>query len=297
MPRNFAEAWESRVRKTINTAAVATFLDGVSELDTQVIEVGSGDASESNIIHIPIANFKPNVLVNNTTYPIALQSYDDTESIVKLDKYQTQVTTLTDDQVIGASYDRIDAATKPHVEEINAKKYTKALHALAPDAHTAETPVLRATGTPDANGRPRLTYDDLVAAKASLKGATKRRIVLCDNHWNDLLLDRKNFGDKLVNYNTGDVAPVIAGWEIHSYTNSPLYTSAGAKKPFDSVKGASDLEASVFFDVANVVKKTGMTKQYYADAKVDPEMQVNKIAYRHYFIAVPVEKKLIGAII
>jgi hypothetical protein len=297
MPVNFPEIWVKRVKLNLNQNAAATFLEGIPEMDVNITELGAGSASESNVIHIPISNFKPEVLINNTTYPIALQAYSDEESIVKLDKYQTKVTTLTDDQVIGAAYDRIDAATKPHTIEINAKKYAKALHALAPDTNTATTKVLATSGADDGTGRKRMAYADLVAVKKAMKGATDPRIVLSDDHYNDLLLDRANFGDKLVNYNSGEVAPKIAGLKIYTYSVSPLYDNTGAKKPFDSVRLGTDKEASVFFDGDNVAKKTGMTKQYFAKAGDDPENQVNKINYRHYFIAVPVEKKLLGAII
>ena len=297
MPLNFPEIWAKRVRLNLNKNAAATFLDGIPELDVDVTELGAGSASESNIIHIPISNFKPEVLINNTTYPIALQAYNDTESIVQLDKYQTKVTTLTDDQVIGAAYDRIDAATKPHTVEINAKKYKKALHAIAPATNTADTRVLATSGADDGTGRKRMCYADLVAVKAALKGATDPRIVLSSTHYNDLLLDRANFGDKLVNYNTGDVALQIAGLKIYAYGDNPLYDNTGAKKPFDSVRVTGDKEASVFFDGDNIAKKTGLTKQYFAKAENDPENQMNKINYRHYFIAVPVEKRLVGAII
>lgn len=297
MPATFPEIWVKRVKQNLNTNAAATFLDGIAEMDVNVTELGAGSGSESNIIHIPISNFKPDVLINNTTYPIALQAYTDEESIVMLDKYQTKVTTLTDDQIIGAAYDKVDAATKPHTVEINAKKYAKALHAMAPASNTASTRVLATSGADDGSGRLRMTYADLVGVKKAMKGATDPRIVLSDDHYNDLLLDRANFGDKLVNYTTGQVAPVIAGLKIYTYSDNPFYDNAGAKKPFGAVTIGTDKEASVFFDGNNVAKKTGLTKQYFAKAGDDPENQVNKINYRHYFIAVPVEQKYLGAII
>lgn len=297
MPATFPEIWVKRVKLNLNTNAAATFLDGIAEMDVNITELGAGSASESNIIHIPISNFKPDVLINNTTYPIALQAYNDEESIVQLDKYQTKVTTLSDDQIVGAAYDKIDAATKPHTVEINAKKYAKALHALAPATNTASTRVLATTGAAAEGGRLRMTYADLVGVKKAMKGATDARIVLSDDHYNDLLLDRANFGDKLVNYTTGQVAPVVAGLKIYTYSNNPFYTAAGAKTAFGSVPGGTDKEASVFFDGDNVAKKTGLTKQYFAKAGDDPENQVNKINYRHYFITVPVEQKYLGAII
>ena len=299
MPANFAEVWANRVISNIVTQNVAPWLDGIPELDTTVAELGSGEASEMNVIHIPRSNFNPNVLLNNSTYPIALQAYTDDEVVVALDKYQTEVTTLSDDKIIGASYDVIDKATMPHVRSINVKKFKKAIHAIAPSADTATTPVVAATGTA-VNGFATLTYEDLVTLKDRLDqdevSHEGRRLVLSTRHFNDLLRDRKNFGDKLVNYNTGMPAPMIAGFELYQYSGNPLFTSAGVKKAFGTVKAATDREASVAFWVGGIAKKTGMTKQYFADAKINPRTQANELNYRHYFIAVPFEAKNVAAI-
>jgi hypothetical protein len=299
MPQNFADVWLNRVIQNLTTQNQAPWLDGISELDTQVAEMGSGEASELNVIHIPRTNFNPNVLINNSTYPIALQAYTDDEVVVNLDKFQTEVTSLSDDKIVGASYNVIDPATKGHVSAINTKKFKKAIHALAPASHTASTPVLVATGTA-INGVPTLQYDDLVALKDALDqdevAPDGRRLVLCTRHYNDLLRDRKNFGDKLVNYNTGMPAPVIAGFELYQYNGNPLFTSAGVKKAFGAVKTATDREASVAFWTGGVAKKTGMTKQYFTPAASNPRTQSNELNYRHYFIVVPFQAKAAGAI-
>lgn len=302
MPQNFAEVWSRRVIQNLNNQNVATWLDGIPELDTTVAEMGSGEASEMNVIHIPRTNFNPEVLLNNSTYPIALQAYTDDEVVVALDKYQTLATTLSDDKIIGASYDVIDPATNGHVRAINTKKFRKAIHAIAPASNTATTPVIAATGAPVAVGGPAtLTYDDLVNLKDAMDAddtipTDGRRLVLSPTHYNDLLRDRKNFGDKLVNYNTGMPAPVIAGFELYQYSGNPLFTSAGVKKVFGLVKSAGDRQASVAFWVGGIAKKTGMTKQYFRSAVNSPETQTNTLNYRHYFIAVPFEAKGVAAI-
>lgn len=295
MPLNFPEAWSSRVIKLLTTLNVVAWLDGIAELDTEVIEVGSGATSEANIIHIPVENFKPDVLVNNTTYPIALQAFTDTEATVQLDKYQTKVTTLSDDQIIGASYARIDSATRGHIVQINSSKYKKAIHAIAPQTHSAATPIIKLE---DHAGD---VYKALVAAKGAFDKleipADGRRAVLCTDQYNTLLNDRDRFGNLLANINTGQVAPKIAGFEIYEYVGNPTYTAAGVKKAYGSIPAETDLPATVFFYKENIVKKTGMTKQYFAPSNQDPENQTNRLNYRHYFIAVPAKKEMIGAII
>jgi len=299
MPKNFPDAWVNRVEKNLTTATNAPWLDGIAELDAPVIEVGSGSASESNQIHIPVSDFEVDVLVNNTAYPIAVQAYDDDEVVIKLDKYQTKVVTLSDDQVMGASYPRIDSVTSGMTTGILVKKYGKAIHSLGAATDTANTPIIATTGEL-VGGRRRLLYDDLVALKDKADKlqipADSRRLVLCTDHYNDLLLDRKNFGDLLVNYKTGEVAPVIAGFQIYQYINNPFYL-AKVKQPYGSAPANGSVQGSVFYYLPNIAKKTGLTKQYYADSKIDPENQTNRVSYRHYFIVTPKRNKYIGVIV
>lgn len=303
MPANFPEVWLARVETNLTNEDQAPWLEGIEEMDTAILEAGSGSASESNVIHIPVSEFEVDVLINNTTYPLALQAYTDTEVTISLDKYQTKVVTLTDDQIIGASYRRIDNATRATVDSIKIKKYAKAIHAIAPAGHTTNTPIHETTGAVHggaATGRKILTYADLVAHKAQYDALqvpmTGRRLVLCDEHWNDLLLDRERFGDNFSNYRTGQVAPMIAGFQIYQNSYNPFYTGK-VKKAFAAAPVAGDYQASVSFYVPNIAKKTGMTKQYFTPAALDPENQTNKLSYRHYFIAVPKRAKYIGAIV
>lgn len=299
---NFAEMWLARVIFLITATTSAPWLDGIPELETSVVELGSGDASESNLIHIPLENFEVDVLLNNSTYPIAAQAFTDTEAVIQLDKYQTKVTTLSDDQIIGASYNRIDSTTRAHTRAMLKNKYQKAIHALAPASNSVNTPVIFATGaevTP--GGRKRLLYKDIVELKSKFDAMecdpTGRRLVLSTDHWNDLLLDRENFGDILINYKEGSVAPKIAGFLIYQYVANPYFTTGGAKVAYAAIPGGTDQRASVAFWDGNVAKKTGMTKQYFKAAKDDPDYQTNRLNYRHYFITLPIKNKYIGAIV
>lgn len=306
MPANFADVWLDRVINNLTTADQAPFLDGIAEMDVDVSQMGEGTITESNVINVPTSEFAPDILINNSTYPIALQAYTDDSVIIQLDKYQTKVVTLSDDQVMGASYDRIDNATRKTVQKLTVEKFGKAVHAIAPTSNAANTPVLSATGGATAEatpgGRLRLVYEDLVSLKEAFDAidgcpAEGRRLVLNTDHYNDLLRDRKNFGDQLVNYKTGDVAPTIAGFEIYSYVTMPYFTSVGVKKAYGSVAVAGDKKASIAFVKDNIAKKTGNTKQYFTAAADNPTTQTNQLAYRHYFIAVPFQAKWIGAIL
>lgn len=301
----FKEIWQKRVIRNLNEATQAPWLDGIPDLDVDVAELGAGSASESNTIHIPLDSFEVDVLINNSSYPIAVQSYDDEAATVNLDKYQTKATSVTDDQIVGSSYDKIDNVTRSHTEAISKEKYGKAIHALAPNVESNDTPIALTTG--GTGSRKKLTYQDLVAFKRQLDAVKVprigRRLVLTDEHLNDLLEDRDRFANLLSDMNKGTIAPMIAGFKTYSYQKMPLLfkdtnsSNKWTKRPYGTVAVNGDQEASVCFVETNVAKKTGLTKQYFSPASTDPTSQRNLLNYRHYFIAVPVRSKFMGAIV
>ena len=270
MPANFPEIWLKRVIQNLDKTDVATFLDGISELDADVTQINEGSISEQNKIYVAETDFEVEVLINNTTYPIPVQVYDDGTIEISLDKFQTKTTTLSDDQIIGGSYDKIDVVTKGHTRSIKVNKFKKAIHAIAPATNSATTPVMTMAGD-------YLSYNDLVTFKQRCVdagfGDGTLRLVLCPTHWNDLLRDRQNFGDKLVNYIKGTPAPEILGFELHQYEGMPMYDETGNKKAFGSAVLPTDKKCSVAFIKEGIAKKTGLTKQYFAPAATDVDTQ------------------------
>jgi len=146
-----------------------------------------------------------------------------------------------------------------------------------------------------------LTYEDVVAFGRMCDDGDwpdeNRLLVLCKAHWSDLLLDRKRFGDQMINYKKGMPLPMILGFEIHKYVKNPIYTAARVKKPYGSVQEPTDREASVAYYLEAVTKKPGVTRQYFTPAVINPTRQSNDLSYRHYFVAVPFKNERIGAII
>jgi hypothetical protein len=291
----FADVWLNVVRRLITKTDQAPWLDGIEELPHSVVVTNENSDSEQNIVTIPLTEFEPDVLYNNTSYPIAVQQYTDSAVTIALGKFQTLATSLSDDQLIGATYDRIESATKGHRQAMLKDKYKRAIHALAPASNATLTPVFEATGA-TIGSRKRLTYEDLVEAQARLDAQEApdegRRAVLSSDHWNDLsLFGSDEVKKQLFNYQTGQPAPMIAGFKIYKYTGNPFFTNAGAKVPYNAVPAASDRKASVIFLESNTVKKTGLTKQYYSKSGDNPTTQTNLLAYRHYFICLPLRAR------
>ncbi|KGO88387.1 hypothetical protein Q765_00255 [Flavobacterium rivuli WB 3.3-2 = DSM 21788] len=294
MPANFPEVWESRVRQILTTQDIAPWLDGIPELDGEVMTLGQGTATEKNIIHVSIETLRPEVLINNNTYPLDIQVHEDGSATITLDKYQTRPTSISDDAAMGASYDKIDSTTNGHRRETATSKNKKAIHALAPLQNSVNTPVLAVAADGDVFNAMADLATLMTKADFPIEG---RRIVFQPDHVNWFLKNKERFANLFVDHNTGKLSQTIAGFECYAYLGMPMYTSAGVKKAYGAVAGAGDKMASVAFCVNNVGKKTGTTKIYFSPASANPTTQTNIFSLRHYFIATPVELKYYGAII
>jgi hypothetical protein len=301
MPKNFPDIWVGRVEKKLTSIDQAPWLDGISEINAEIIVLGEGTDTEKNMIYLPTTDFSPSVFINNTAYPLALEDYSDDTLTINLDKYQTAQTSVSDDDAMGSSYDKIDSAVGCHITSITEKKYVKAIHALAPASDSEKTPVVKTTGANDGAGRKIFMKKDIIALKKKFDKAgiptQGRRLVLCPDHIADLLENDQKFADQYYNYTTGKISNLYS-FQVFEYVENPYFNAeTGAKKSFGSVPTDGDYQASVAFYEKNVGKKTGKTKQYFTDAKNNTATQSNLLNYRHYFICVPKRPEYIGAII
>jgi hypothetical protein len=293
----YREVWTKEVIKGFNTALKDTFLDGVPDKSQYV----TGDA-EGQIIHSVYFGVEPDVLINNSTYPIPVQDLNGSDIAISLDKYQTKATPVTDDELFALSYDKMASVKESHVDALVTNRLKKAIHALAPAGHLAKTPVLITTGaaTPD-NSRLRLKWEDIIALREAFTTGgiplEDLRLVLCNDHVNDLLLADTTFQKTYANFKDGIITNQL-GFEFREYSANPFYTLATKLKlSFGAVPGVGDRQASVVFNVKRARKATGLTQMYFSDAKTDPLNQRNLINFRNYFIALPSVNEAIAAIV
>jgi len=287
------EVWTGELIKTLRAGDVATFLDGLPDYSQY---------AENDVIHMIDVGGDPDVLINNTTYPIAVQEISDVDAVFSLDKFQTKATPVTDDELYASSYDKMSSLKERHADAIKVSKYAKAIHALAPDKTTAKTPVLKTTGEivdGGETGRRRLQVADIIALKDAFDKAQiplqGRRLVLCSDHVNDLLLTDQKFKDQYYNYTTGKISNLYS-FEVFEYCANPVYKADGTKVKFGTAAGANEFQASVAFYTKRAFKASGSTTMYYSEAKTDPLNQRSLVNFRHYFIVLPKKKDAMAAI-
>lgn len=285
----YTEVWTGELVKQLRGGMTASWLDGVSDYSAAV---------NNEVVHLVDVGGDPDVLINNTTYPIAAQELEDGDIALGLDKFQTKKTAVSDDQLFAISYDKMGSVIERHGDAITIAKFKKAAHALAPNSNTAKTPVVPTSGEDD-NGRKKCTRKDIIALKRKLDAlqipTAGRRLVLCSDHVNDLLEDDQKFRDQYYNYTSGKIANMY-GFEVYEFENCPYFTKEGTKVPFKNSPSGTDHQASFCFYTKCVFRAQGSTKMYYRDAQTNPDYQQNEVNFRHYYIVLPKKMEAIGAI-
>lgn len=287
----YTEVWTGELVKKLNAGLQATFLNGIPDYSANV---------NNEVIHLVDVGGDPDVLVNNTTYPIPIQDLEDGDIAIGLDKFQTKATRVTDDELYAISYDKFGSVVERHRESIVTVKYKKFAHALAPYSHTAKTPVIQTSGETDtATSRKKITPKDIIALKRAFDNMEVpedgRVLVLCPDHVNDLLELDQSFKDKYYNYTSGKLMNMY-GFEVYTFVNTPYFNKNGVKLAYNAVPTATDHKGSFAFYRPRMFRAQGSTKMYYSEAATNPLTQENLVNFRNYDIVLPKKMEAIGAI-
>ena len=287
----FTEVWTGELVKKLNAGLQATFLNGIPDYSTNV---------NNEVIHLVDVGGDPDVLVNNTTYPIPIQDLEDGDIAIGLDKFQTKATRVTDDELYAISYDKFGSVVERHRESIVTVKYKKFAHALAPYSHTAKTPVIQTSGETDtATGRKKITPKDIIALKRAFDNMEVpedgRVLVLCPDHVNDLLEQDQSFKEQYYNYTSGKLMNMY-GFEVYTFVNAPYFNKNGVKLAYNATPTATDHKGSFAFYRPRMFRAQGTTKMYYSEAATNPQTQENLVNFRNYDIVLPKKMEAIGAI-
>ena len=286
------EVWTGELIKSLRAYLDASWLVGVPDQSSIV---------NNDVIHLVDVGADPTVLINNNTYPIDIQELEDGDKTFSLDKFQTKVVPVTDDELFALSYDKMARVKESCANALNDTKYAKAAHALCPTQNTDTTPVLTTSGAVDATTkRVKLCMQDIVNLKRALDKLgvppTQRRLVLCPDHVNDLLETEQSFKEMYnINRNDGTVGKLY-GFDIYEYGGNPTYSTAGKKNAVGATPKTGEFQCSFAFYVPRVFKATGSTKMYYSTAEQNPQYQRALISYRHYFICLPKKEDAGGVI-
>ena len=253
---------------------------------------------ENDAINMAEAGVDPNVLINNTTYPITVVQRADTPIRIELDKFETENTLVRRPDVIQYSYDQLESVIMGHRNQLRAKTAEKAAHAYAPAQDNAYTPVISTTGA-SSGTRKTITFDDILNLKERFDNMEipleQRFLVLHPSHVTDLIrLDTKGFKD-ITDVVNGQPKR-FAGFGILQFSRMPVYDLNTMEKLEWGIAGGADSGFCSFAFQANEVMKAD-GEVYMYERVDDPEHRATVVGFDKRFIAVPIRNKGIGAIV
>jgi len=294
----YREIWTGELVESFQPQIEASFLNEIPDESRWVQSSGSG---ENQVIHLVDIGADPTVLINNTTYPIGYETMADGDIAFQLDKYTTKATKVTDDELYAITYDKIAVVNKKHKNAILAKKFAKAAHALAPQSHTVNTPVIGTSGAV-VSGKKLATVNDIIDLGGALTNAGvpddgNRILVLNTKHNTNIVKEVKDFYKDYLNIATGQLRPLFHGFKVYLYHEMPFYLAAdNTKVSFGSVfNPAIHNVASVAFYAPDMFRAEGTTKMYYDQP--DTQNQAAAVNYRHYYLVSPKKARSIGALV
>lgn len=253
----------------------------------------------NEVIKIPRQGAAPTVLINNTVYPISKSQRSDSHIVIELNKYDTENTIVTADELYALPYEKVSDVQTQHREELEDVTARHALHSISPASNSAATPVLATTGADDGTGRLRLTSKDIVRLKKALDKLNVpqmgRVLVLCPDHVGDLLDEDRNFNTQYQNAKDGVLSSNYYGFKIYEANYTPTYSAGSAKVAFDAAAGPK--VSSICFHKNFAVKASGSVERFARAAADDPENRQNTLGFRQWFVAVGIKDEGIGAII
>ncbi|PIY07907.1 MAG: hypothetical protein COZ18_14960 [Flexibacter sp. CG_4_10_14_3_um_filter_32_15] len=271
-----------------------TFLDNTTDLSAFV---------ENDKINLAEAGIDPDVLINNTTYPVAVNERTDTPYALDLDYYDTENTLLRNAEAIELAYNKMQSITRRHAQALKNKQAERSTFNFAPTSDAAFTPVLPTTGATNGAGEKLITEDDIanLAAAFDMMNAPdgNRQLVLHTRHWNELVRTSQTLKEQRYRSKEGvmnRVAFELFGFQIHKYKNNPLYIKAtGVKAAYGTTYvPATHGITSVAFVGQEAYKAVG-TIDMFDDLK-NPRERGDIIGFQQRFLAGMMRNKYFGAI-
>ncbi len=277
------EVWTGELLKQFR--AEPSFMTGIPNYSNRV----QGNKS----IHLVDVGVDPAVLINNSTFPIPKAGRTDADISISLDKYDTENTTVTWDELHGISFDKIKSVNESHKDALVEKTGEKSIYNIAPATNGAKTPVFATAGATFA-------VADIIKMKRNFDEANipsmGRRLVLCPEHVEALLKSDEAFAKQYSLDTVNGKIGRIMGFDVYEYSKNPVYTGI-VKKAFGATPAGTDKNSSIAFFTPRMFQAQGKIMMTALKAEDNPTMRENVIGYQMYHVALPKKQEGIGAIV
>jgi hypothetical protein len=155
----FKEVWTGEIIKRVNILESFSWVNAIVRDYSRFVSVLN---EEAQVIHLASFPIQPDVLIDNTTYPIPVQALTTSDVPISLNKLQTKVTAVTDDALYANTTNPMVLHAEAHANAVLETKFALGAWNICPSGNSAAMPVIVATGADDGTGRKKLQWADLV---------------------------------------------------------------------------------------------------------------------------------------
>lgn len=245
---------------------------------------------EYNTINLSQVGADPEVVENNSIWPLVPTQRTDAGIQIPLATFDTKPTHITNVEEMETAYNKAESVATQHANVLRTKASKSAAFNIAPASHTATTPVLKTTGADRGDGQKMLTYDDITELALAFDNADipeeGRIIVLSPQHKQDLKRQDIKLYKQMMEDN------MIDRFKIYTFTGNPKYdTATGEKMPYGSATGAV---TSIVFAKSEVMRAMGTIEGEPEKRWADYRGWL--LGFQMRFVAMPFRSFGVGAI-
>lgn len=252
---------------------------------------------ENDIINLAAAGVAPEVLINNTTYPIPAADRNDTPIAIELDRFDTENTTVKYADRVELIYSKLQSVMFGHKQALKMTFMEKGAHSVAPASDSEYTPLITGTGADNGDGYKRIKYADILKMQKRFDNAEVpaegRIMILSAQHHEDLEIE------DVERYNRVMEKGELASFKIYKQAEKrlPMYdTATGVKVAFGATPAATAVHASIFLSKWEVGRANGTDQMFHQKAEDNPTTREDMIGFARRGIIIPIRNKGIGAI-
>ena len=249
---------------------------------------------EYNKINLAEAGVAPDVLVDNTDYPIETEQRTDTPLELPLHTFDTKNTVVRNVEKLELAYDKMDSVVRQHRNQLFAKTAAYAANNWTPQQTKDLTPVRATSGTgTNKQGLTPLSFDDVLAMDAWFRSQdidpSTMVAVLNPYHLADLMAEDMKMYKEMLSGNK------LFGFDLYTFSQLPYYNATTAQKvAFGTATSDTDTQCSLFY-CANEVMRADGDIEVFARYK-DPEQRGDLIGFQKWCTALPIRNKYQAAI-
>lgn len=222
----------------------------------------------ADVVKLPIAGDNPDVLKNNTTYPLTPAKRTDTVLEYPIETLETVPHIIPGLEALGLSYDKRQSILSAHVGSLNTQSATYVIHKWSPTGNNAQ--ILRTTGgdrTAIVNGatglRKLIELDSIIEASEILDSMDidedGRVVFFPAKMKNDLMRiadirKRESFGIETL---PSGIVTKIMGFKVMYRSQAAVYNNGATPTPVDMLAGSAPTtaNAAALFFHPNFVRK------------------------------------------